>query len=110
MFQVSDHRKKLALKNMMENICFVGHTHMLEMISYNGLSCDTSSLPEGITRLEKGEKYPVKYLEGKKIVKEIEQFGVTKIPELLIKTGKERIRAYSGNLSKEEIMDLWKIL
>jgi hypothetical protein len=30
---------------------------MLEMISYNGLSYDSSSLPEGITRLEKEEKY-----------------------------------------------------
>ena len=57
MFQVSDHRKKLALKNMKENICFVGHTHMLEMISYNGLSCDTLSLAEGITRLEDEAKY-----------------------------------------------------
>ncbi len=57
MFQVSDHRKKLALKNMKENICFVGHTHMLEMISYNGLSCDTSTLPDGITSLENEEKY-----------------------------------------------------
>jgi diadenosine tetraphosphatase ApaH/serine/threonine PP2A family protein phosphatase len=30
---------------------------MLEMISYNGLSYDSSSLPEGITRLEKEEMY-----------------------------------------------------
>jgi predicted phosphodiesterase len=57
MFQVSEHRKRLALKNMTEDICFVGHTHMLEMIRYDGLSCNTSSLPEGITRLEKEEKY-----------------------------------------------------
>ena len=57
MFQVSEHRKRLALKNMKEDICFVGHTHILEMISYSGLSCDTSALPEGITRLEKEQKY-----------------------------------------------------
>ena len=46
----------------------------------------------------------------KKILAELERFGMSKIPELLIRTGRERIRAYSGNLSKEEIMDLWKIL
>jgi predicted phosphodiesterase len=57
MFQVSEHRKRLALKNMRENVCFVGHTHMLEMIRYDGLSCDTKSLNEGITDLEYEEKY-----------------------------------------------------
>lgn len=46
----------------------------------------------------------------KKIVNETKELGVTKIRELLIKTGKNRIRAYSGNLSTEEIMNLWRIL
>jgi hypothetical protein len=34
----------------------------------------------------------------------IEQFGVKKIPHLLVRTGNERIRAFSGNLSTEEIL------
>ena len=46
----------------------------------------------------------------KKLISGLEEFGINKIQELLIRTGKERIRAYSGNLSKEEIMDLWRIL
>jgi len=46
----------------------------------------------------------------KKIIEQINDIGITKIPELLIRTGKERIRAYSGNLSREEIHELWRIL
>jgi len=40
----------------------------------------------------------------------IEVFGIEKINELLIKSGKERIRAYSGNLSKDELSQLIRIL
>lgn len=46
----------------------------------------------------------------KKIIEEIKDIGITKIPELLIRTGKERIRAYSGNLSREEIYEIWRML
>jgi NOL1/NOP2/fmu family ribosome biogenesis protein len=46
----------------------------------------------------------------KRIIEGIEQFGVKKIPHLLVRTGNERIRAFSGNLSTEEIMSLWRIL
>jgi NOL1/NOP2/fmu family ribosome biogenesis protein len=46
----------------------------------------------------------------KKFIAELENIGMKKIPQLLIRTGRERIRAYSGNLSNEEIMDIWRIL
>lgn len=46
----------------------------------------------------------------KKFVAGLSDLGMKKIPELLIKTGKERVRAYSGNLSTEEIMEIWRIL
>lgn len=46
----------------------------------------------------------------KKFIEGVSDLGLSKIPELLIRSGSERIRAYSGNLSKEEIMDIWKIL
>jgi len=46
----------------------------------------------------------------KKFIEGIEDLGVKKIRELLIRVGIERIRAYSGNLSTEEIMGLWRIL
>jgi NOL1/NOP2/fmu family ribosome biogenesis protein len=45
----------------------------------------------------------------KKFIEGASDLGLNKIKELLIRTGKERIRAYSGNLSKEEIMDLWRV-
>ena len=38
-----------------------------------------------------------------------EQFGISKLPYLLIRTVKERIRAFSGSLSKEEITILAQI-
>ena len=41
----------------------------------------------------------------KKILAKLnEKYGIEKLPYLLIQTGKEKIRGYSGNLSKEEIM------
>jgi len=46
----------------------------------------------------------------KKFIAGLSNLGLKKIPQLLIKTGKERIRAYSGNLSNEEIMDIWRLL
>tara|TARA_Y100000310_G_C20685077_1_gene818458 strand:- start:1039 stop:1524 length:486 start_codon:yes stop_codon:yes gene_type:complete len=46
----------------------------------------------------------------KKFILGLEEFGLKKIHELLIRSGKEKIRAYSGNLSNNEIMDLWRIL
>jgi NOL1/NOP2/fmu family ribosome biogenesis protein len=35
-----------------------------------------------------------------------EQYGISELPYLLIMIGKEKIRAYSGSLSKVEIMEL----
>ncbi len=46
----------------------------------------------------------------KKLLQNTQEFGIAKIPELLIRTGRERIRAFSGSLSTEEIYDLWRIL
>jgi len=46
----------------------------------------------------------------KRIIAQIEKFGIKKIPQLLIRTGTERIRAYSGSLSNEEIVSLWSFL
>jgi NOL1/NOP2/fmu family ribosome biogenesis protein len=45
--------------------------------------------------------------QKKKILKQLEeQFGIKKIPYLLIKFGKEKLRAYSGSLSVEELNKL----
>ncbi len=49
--------------------------------------------------------------QKKKITKQLNlQFGITNIPYLMIKFGKERLRLYSGNLSKEELLKLDKNL
>jgi len=46
----------------------------------------------------------------KKFIEGLEELGLKKIQELLVRSGLERIRAYSGSLSSEEIMSLWRIL
>ena len=46
----------------------------------------------------------IRSTEKKKILKQLnEQYGITELPFLLIKFGKEKIRLYSGNLSVEEL-------
>ncbi len=52
----------------------------------------------------------IKSSEKRRILKELNEiFGIEKIPYLLIESGKEKIRAFSGSLSKEEIINLGKI-
>jgi len=46
----------------------------------------------------------------KKFMVKIEKFGVEKIPYLLLRTGKEKIRAYSGDFSNDEILRLMRWL
>ncbi len=47
----------------------------------------------------------------KKIVSIVEEdYGINNIPFLLIKTSKDKIRGYSGDLSREEITDIAKSL
>ncbi len=46
----------------------------------------------------------------KKFIAGLSDLGMKRIPELLIRTGKERMRTYSGNLSTEEIIEIWRLL
>ena len=46
----------------------------------------------------------------KKFIAGLEEFGLKKIPETLVRSGTERIRAFSGNLTTEEIMEIWRLL
>ncbi len=53
----------------------------------------------------------IKSNEKKKILSQLnEQFGITSLPHLLIRFGKEKIRAFSGNLSADELRTLDKYL
>jgi predicted phosphodiesterase len=56
-FQVSDRHKKQAFETMAERLCFIGHTHTLEIISYDGARLEWNALPEGLTRLTAQNKY-----------------------------------------------------
>ena len=57
MFQVSDHRKKQIFDKLDERICFIGHTHTLEMISYDGNRVKYHPLIKGINHLSEDQKY-----------------------------------------------------
>jgi len=57
MFQESEGRKKQILKKVPERLSFIGHTHTLEMISYDGQSMEYSDLPRGLTKLQADKKY-----------------------------------------------------
>lgn len=49
----------------------------------------------------------IKSPEKRRITEQLsEQFGISSLPYLLFQTGKEKIRAFSGNLSREELMML----
>jgi len=46
----------------------------------------------------------------KKFIAGLSDLGMEKTPELLVRSGKERMRAYSGDLSTEQIMEIWRLL
>src|SRR3989338_3779418 len=49
----------------------------------------------------------IKSSQKKEILKELSEiYGITNLPYLLLETGKKKIRAFSGSLSKEEISQL----
>jgi len=57
MFQASESRKKEILEEIPERISFIGHTHTLEMIGYDGKRMEYSDLPRGVTNLQADKKY-----------------------------------------------------
>jgi predicted phosphodiesterase len=57
MFQVPDPRKKAILEQIEETICFVGHTHMLEMIGYEEQHLQHEPFTRGVNGLSVGKKY-----------------------------------------------------
>ncbi|MEK6889489.1 MAG: hypothetical protein AABW80_05275 [Nanoarchaeota archaeon] len=52
----------------------------------------------------------IKSGEKREIIAQLnKQFGIEDLPYLLIESGKEKIRAFSGTMSKEEILELNKM-
>jgi NOL1/NOP2/fmu family ribosome biogenesis protein len=46
----------------------------------------------------------------KKFIEGLNELGIKKIPQMLVRSGKERIRAFSGDLDREQIMNIWNLL
>jgi predicted phosphodiesterase len=57
LFEVSETQVRKVLSSMVQELCFVGHTHDLQLISFDGGSVRNAPIPEGITCLEEGCKY-----------------------------------------------------
>ena len=57
MYQVSEGRKQEVFEDMAEKLCFIGHTHTLEIIGYDGQDIQHENLPEGLSRLDPDKKY-----------------------------------------------------
>lgn len=56
-FQVSEGKTKNALDELPERRCFIGHTHTLDLIGYDGQRLEYSSLNEGLNILDPNQKY-----------------------------------------------------
>ncbi len=46
----------------------------------------------------------------KKFIEGLSNLGIEKIPQMLVRSGKERIRAFSGELDREAVMNIWHLL
>ena len=57
MYQVSEDSKQVVFEEMAERLCFIGHTHTLEIIGYDGKDIQYEELPEGLSRLDPEKKY-----------------------------------------------------
>jgi diadenosine tetraphosphatase ApaH/serine/threonine PP2A family protein phosphatase len=58
-FAVTDKRIRSTLKTMPEKICFIGHTHLLEIIDYDDPELLRAPLHKGITQLSSDSQYIV---------------------------------------------------
>jgi predicted phosphodiesterase len=56
-FAVTDNRMCNTFNAMPENVCFIGHTHLLEIIEFGGQRLSRAPLPKGITRLSSDRRY-----------------------------------------------------
>jgi|WetSurMetagenome_2_1015567.scaffolds.fasta_scaffold06409_4 predicted phosphodiesterase len=57
LFEVSDIHLRWVLSTMAQELCFVGHTHDLQLISFDGRRVRYAPIPEGHTCLQDGCKY-----------------------------------------------------
>jgi len=58
-FQVPPKRQQKTLRELPERICFVGHTHVLDLVSHDGSRLADVAFQEGINRLDPALQYLV---------------------------------------------------
>jgi diadenosine tetraphosphatase ApaH/serine/threonine PP2A family protein phosphatase len=58
-FQVSKSELEIVFLGLNERLCFIGHTHIPEIIIYDGLSIEKRYLLTGTTTLDKNKQYIV---------------------------------------------------
>jgi len=46
----------------------------------------------------------------KKFIAGIADLGMKKIPQMLVKSGQKRVRAFSGDMNKDELYNFWRLL
>ena len=57
LFQIAEDELRQTFKGMKEKICFVGHTHRLEIIRFNGKSITRSPLIQNTVHLNSTDRY-----------------------------------------------------
>jgi predicted phosphodiesterase len=59
LFEIAEDEMLRTFKQMKEKICFIGHTHRLEIIDFNGRSITRSPLTQNVVNLNSGNQYIV---------------------------------------------------
>lgn len=59
LFEVCDNKIAHYFSTTNSQICFVGHTHLLSLVSWDGQTASRQKLPEGCYKLDKEKKYIV---------------------------------------------------
>jgi len=59
LFGVSDDRLSGIMQKMKEKMCFVGHTHNLEIVGFDGHTVTRAPLHKGVTTLRRDRRYIV---------------------------------------------------
>jgi predicted phosphodiesterase len=57
LFQIAEDELLQTIKEMKEKICFIGHTHQLEIIDFNGRSVTRSPLYQSVVNLNSADRY-----------------------------------------------------
>jgi len=57
LFDVSQSEFVRAFSDMQGKMCFIGHTHVPEIVGFDGHKVSRGPLPQGLSSLEEGKKY-----------------------------------------------------